>query len=113
VFFVPLSPAVGLDQGAEVAYRPGGHARGHGRPWRGIGWELRDVAGREVRQVRAAERRLRQNIRRGVEAGQGVKLPSDIQRKIPDNPELQGIRGTRPAGLFEDAGGQGSGGYRI
>ena len=105
-------PAPGLDQRTEVADRPGGQARCRDRPSSFVGREVRDAAGREGSQVRAAERRLRQEIRRrGVY--QDIQSPPDIQRQVPNDRESQRISGLRPAGLFEEASGPGSGGYRI
>ena len=108
-------PATGLDQRTEVADCPGGQACGRERPWSFVGRELRGVAGREVGQVRAAERRLRQEIRRRSVFGpyQDVQPPLEIQRQLPDDRESQRVGGPRPAGFFEEAGGPGSGGYRI
>ena len=115
MLFVQIS-AISLNQGTEVADRPGGQAHGRSRSWRGVGRELGDVAGRQVRQIRAAERRFRKDVRCGVlsgETGQGIELTSDVQRQIPDNPKLQKARGPRPAGFCEEASGPASGGHRI
>jgi hypothetical protein len=69
VFLVRI-PAFGLDQRAEVSDHPGREARSFDRPRSLLGRGLRDVAGREVRQIRAAERCLRQDIRRVVLPGE-------------------------------------------
>ena len=114
--FAILLSAASLDPRAEVADRPGGQPRGLDRP-HGLSWrELGDVARREGREIRAAQRRLRQDIRGRVisgEAGEDAELPADVPREIPDDLELQGARTTRPAGLFEQCGGPGSGGDRL
>jgi hypothetical protein len=95
-----------FDHGTQSADRPGGQARGFGRVRCCVGWEILGVAGCEVRQVRAAERRLRQDVRRYVfpgEVGQSVELSPDIQRQDTHDLELPGVRGARrqPASRFE------------
>ena len=114
--FPVLLAAAGLDQRAEISDRPCGEPRGLDRPRSLLGRELGDAARREGREIRAAQRSLSQDIGGRAlpgEAGEGAELPADVEREIPDDLELQGVRTTRPAGLFEQCGGPGSGGYRL
>ncbi len=59
--------------------------------------QLREIAGREVRQIRASERSFREEVRCSsvfrTSLSQGVEMVLQVFRKVPDYLELQRITG--------------------
>lgn len=87
-----------VGQQAQSLDGPGGQVYGGGGPRRGSLRQLREIAGREVRQIGAPERRFHQKtcwfifLRSGA-GRQGLELVLEVFRQVPDYLELQRIAG--------------------
>ena len=70
--------------------------------------ESGNVAGGESGQVGACQRGLHKRVGGGVFSGENLEAASEIERQVSYDLQTQRVFGVRPAGVCEEACGQGS-----